>query len=643
MRSATSYFNKTLFRHDLAQYWPLWFVYTAVWLLVLPISLLTRLAQERHVPAELEIARSVLSGALWEGIGFGALFSLLFAMAMFSYLSSPRATLGLHAMPLRREALFVTNFLAGLFCLLSTLVLTFALTGAVMARYGWWNFPTLSRAFAASALLVLFAYPFAVLCMVCTGQILAAPVFYGVGNFLVVGMELLVCDFAGNFLYGHACGPYASLRAFSPLYNLVTRVHVETLLGAGREADAVQIGWRLEGMKWFVIYAVVGVVIAAIALLLHRVRRSELTGSTIAFTPLVPVFKYGVALCSAMALGQLAYYLLFGQHLSSDEYSLPGTVLCMAIFGLLGFYAAEMFVRKSVRVFRRSWKGALGVVLALSALGVTMSFDLTGYERRVPAAGEVRDVYVSFHGSGFNSAEEADIARVIAAHEAIVRHKDENIAAQHGGMPYDGEMVYFFVNYTLSNGTLLSRRYDNVPIRRADLETPGTVTRALNEIYTSRAAIGDRFFGGISGELYETYRDTLRFTGGYCEYYTGSSANRDCTITSTDAQALYYAVLHDIERACAQPQNLFERGNDHYIAHIELYVAYTNEDGKRCDGASYIPVRESMRETAAVLENIYAHADFSGMLSSTETPEVSTAAESVIGGADGPSAVLITP
>ena len=63
-------------------------------------------------------------------------------------------------------------------------------------------------------------------------------------------------------------------------------------------------------------YALAGLVIALIALLLYRTRKSEMTGSTVAFPWAVPVFKYGVAFCTAVSLGQFLYYFLFGQYRS---------------------------------------------------------------------------------------------------------------------------------------------------------------------------------------------------------------------------------------------------------------------------------------------------------------------------------------
>ena len=52
--------------------------------------------------------------------------------------------------------------------------------------------------------------------MMMTGQILAAPVFYFVGNILVPGMEYLLRNFAGNFLYGYSGHTDVALGFLSP-------------------------------------------------------------------------------------------------------------------------------------------------------------------------------------------------------------------------------------------------------------------------------------------------------------------------------------------------------------------------------------------------------------------------------------------
>ena len=45
MQSATSFFNRALFRKNLQRFWPLWFGYTLLWLLILPLTLLNQLVQ----------------------------------------------------------------------------------------------------------------------------------------------------------------------------------------------------------------------------------------------------------------------------------------------------------------------------------------------------------------------------------------------------------------------------------------------------------------------------------------------------------------------------------------------------------------------------------------------------------------------
>ena len=44
MRSATSFFDKALFRSQLKHTWPLWLGYTALWLFLVPVALFSELS-----------------------------------------------------------------------------------------------------------------------------------------------------------------------------------------------------------------------------------------------------------------------------------------------------------------------------------------------------------------------------------------------------------------------------------------------------------------------------------------------------------------------------------------------------------------------------------------------------------------------
>ena len=406
MQSATSFFNRALFRKNLQRFWPLWLGYVLIWLLILPLTLLNRLARASWIshagwPIAKEISHDVLAIGAYGGLAMAAIFGIFFAMAMFSYLTAPRATQGFHSMPVRRETLYATNYLAGLACMVSSIVLAFALAVIAAAGFGVHDLAAFGTACLAAVLAVVFFYSFAVLCMMFTGQILAAPVFYGILNFLAVGMEYLVRNFAGTFLYGYS--GYMAPETFtilSPIWRLAQALSVraapdvDLILSDGTRQIVSSGGFVLYGMEWLGIYTAVGVVFALLGLLVYRKRPSEVSGSIVTVAWARPVFKYGVALCAAFSVGQLVYYLIFGINLTSGEYSLAGTIACMLFAGLLGYFAAEMLLEKSFRVWRKGCVGAVVFSAVLVCFGVGMSLDLTGFEGYVPAAEQVESVSV---------------------------------------------------------------------------------------------------------------------------------------------------------------------------------------------------------------------------------------------------------
>lgn len=202
MRSATSFFDKTLFRSQLKHTWPLWLGYTALWLFLVPVMLFSELSAYQGSYSAADASRLLLNTGVRGGVFISFVFGLFFAMLAFSHLTQSRATNGFHALPVRRETIFLTAYLTGLFCQVSSILVTFLLGAAVSAplHLSFWG--VTGAAMGSAMLEAVFFYSFAALCMMMTGQILAAPVFYFVGNILVPGMEYLLRNFAGNFLYG---------------------------------------------------------------------------------------------------------------------------------------------------------------------------------------------------------------------------------------------------------------------------------------------------------------------------------------------------------------------------------------------------------------------------------------------------------
>ena len=591
MRSATSFFDKTLFRSQLKHTWPLWLGYTALWLFLVPVALFSELSAYQGSYSTADASGLLLNAGVRGGVFISFFFGLFFAMLSFSHLTQSRATNGYHALPVRRETIFMTAYLTGLFCQLSTILVTFLLGAAVSAplHLSFWS--VTGAAMGSAMLEAVFFYSFAVLCMMMTGQILAAPVFYFVGNILVPGMEYLLRDFAGNFLFGYSGHTGITLDFLSPpiyMYTEVDIASIETCESGSYYVTAYALEHR--SLMILAAYALAGLVIALIALLLYRTRKSEMTGSTVAFPWATPIFKYGVAFCTAVSLGQFLYYFLFGQYRSSGSDSLPGTILCMAAAGLVGYFVAEMLIKKSFRVFRAGAKGAAIVSLALVLLGVAMSFDLTGYEKHVPDESEIESAFYTFSGMTNVTTDDADtIRRLTAAHQAIVKNRNEQVRIADASdadtlsqSDYDDiEPFSLRLTYYLKDGSQLSRSY-SLYLRRSDLTVPSSATARVNALYMCRESVLCRVLG--YGYGYEHLGDTPRFLDSYCYYYDENSNTKDYALTAAQAGQVYAALMQDVQDSDNGGSDIFAVQEYQYDSSIsfslELYFESTNEKGR---------------------------------------------------------------
>ena len=609
MPSATSFFNKTLFRNQVQRTWPLWLGYTLVWLFIVPVTLFTESsARQGHYDAS-DAADFLLNTGARGGIFMAFGFGLLFAMLSFSYLTKGRATNGYHALPVRRETLFATTYCTGLFCQIVSILLAFLLGTAVASPFHLSFTSVTGAAMLAAMLETVFYYSFAVLCVMMTGQMLAAPAFYVIGSFLAVAMESLVRSFAGNFLFGYAASGTVQLGFLSPLYWMLRQLDISydyTYVETSGDILSSNPQLASGSLTMLIAYALAGLAIAVIAMLLYRTRKSELTGSTVAFSWAAPVFKYGVAFCTAIAIGQMLYYFLFGQYQASGSYSLPGTIVCMVAAGLAGYYIAEMLIRKSFNVFRAGAKGAAVVAGILVLFGIAMTFDLTGYESRVPNESEVESVSYSFGGKTQVATEDPDTIRyLLAAHRAIVDNKDDQLRRVNGPVPIDTDSntgrVEFSLEFTyyLENGMQLKRSYI-VYLSEDELSDPASVTGRMNALYMCPESAKRR----ILGYNYDDISNALNILDSYCSYY-GESGTVDYSLTAEQAQKVYDALLQDAENVGGSSGNIFtvqEYASGGITYSLELYFETVNENGRPVVASLYTDVNGNTPHTLETLD-----------------------------------------
>ena len=533
MRCGTSFYNGTLGKQLTLRFWPLIALYSVIWAIVLPISGLNymRSGYIGGWATDIEYLFRALATPMT------IVFGVLAAMAVCSHLYTTRSCNFTAALPPKRTALFATHYLTGLLWLVvpvavMTLMASFLAIGCSLSGF--------ASGLALVCMQTLFFYSFAVLCGMLTGHLLAMPVFYGIFNGLVGGLWYLLTLLFREFYFGYP-GSLVAVPAwvewFTPAWQLFSYGSPDARYGMSA------------------VYAGVGIVFALAAWLLYVKRPMERAGDVVIWAGLRPVFRYGVALCSGLALGSLTRLVL-----GLDELGLAVSVM---LWGVAGCFVGQMFLSKSVRVLRY-WKGAGAIACACAALFLVMKLDLTGYETQVPEADEVVSVTISGldsypvdTASNFHDIQTQDpqaISLITQLHQALVDQRNTFNG-------YYDNSTRFDVTYTLADGTRLTRSY-TVYVNEVDLDRAGTVTQLAHQL------VNDSKLMLLSYEFHELEANGYRPTGG--TFYLTSDTGNTSTghdLSTSEAQSLYQAIVQDIQEGNL-PRTLFYGYGD---VHIDLY------------------------------------------------------------------------
>ena len=484
MRSRTSFFNPTVFWKTVKRFWPLWAGYLAFWVLILPLSILSD--RMDYYRSALSVTSLILNSGVYGSVIGGGPMAVVTAMAVWSFLYSARSAHGMACLPLRRECLWCSAMLGGLAPVLAVHALVALLTGLAGAVTGTAAEPALQW-FGLMSLNYLFFYGFACLCAQLTGNIIILPVLYGVLNFLAVGVDLLIRGVFAQFVYGlDPVNLGLASRYLSPAVAMVTEVQAEAVY-----ADHAVTGYRVTGWEIPWIYAAVGLVLLAGSLLLFRRRRMESAGDVVAVPALKPVFRWCMALGCGLVLSSLLYAIFWYSN-GLTAYAKSGAFLFTLVFLLvgafLGWFIAEMLLRKSFRVFRGGrWRGLGLVCLVILAAMLGMRFDLFGVERRVPAASQVVQAEVRSNGGAALLKTEEGVEQVRALHQAILADRGYN-----EGDNYDESWgsMYCYITYQLKNGAWVRRNYE----LRYPMDDPRSrgETGLVQDLMNSPEAVAER-------------------------------------------------------------------------------------------------------------------------------------------------------
>ena len=533
MRCGTSFYNGTLGKQLTARFWPLAALYTLVLAILLPLRGLTVQVMSHATEAEY-YAVSEAKAVFYILTPWGALLAGgIAAMVVCSHLYSTRSANFTAALGPKRTALFFTHYLTGLlwlvvpFLLMGFSTLAIYLTKVPNSTDLVWQ--VFGSGIAVGTVALVLFYSFGVLCGMLTGHLLALPVFYLTFNFLVAGVWYLLTLLFQTFYYGYP-GSLTQVPAW-----------VLWLSPALRMSQGLMLIPEKLDVVTFVVYGVVGVVMALVAWLLYVKRPMERAGDVVAWAGLRPVFRYGVALCAGLALGSLTRLVL-----SLGELGLAVSVL---LWGVVGCFVAQMLLTKSVRVLRY-WKGAVAVAVTFAALFVVMALDLTGYETRVPDGEQVASVEIGQLYSypsdsvgylrGAKSTDPQTIQLAIQLHQLLV---DQPVDASTFDSRFEDRLQRMDLTYTLTDGTRLSRFYF-VPLLERDIDREGSTTYLTNQLINRPDLLLDAY---RLDEVEKLEAQGYRLRSGYVEGMREDFSGSYISLSADEARTVYLALLQDIQ------------------------------------------------------------------------------------------------
>lgn len=422
MRSKTSWFDKTIFKKDLTRFAPLMGLYALC--LLAGAALIAADSGETFF-----YAPNLMQCLNWVMPIVNLCYAPVVAALLFGDLCGSRMCNAIHALPLRRETLFFSHIAAGLcYSVLPGLLFTLVYIPMLLStcfQHAWVLAPLW---LAGCTLQFVLFFGIAVLCVFLTGNRAAMLMLYAFLNACSYLVFFLVDSFYTPMLYGVITPDHLAIL-LCPVALMTTNDNAPAEFDAysaikaqfrGRESEMVA-HFRLNGGAWatLALCGLVGLVLMALALVLYRRRQLECAGDALAVRFLKPVLPVlgGVL---GLFLGRIMLDIL-----GLDDIGSALMVVMLLLALVVGWFAAEMFLARSTRVFRgRSFLGMGALVACLAVSLVLTHFDVLAIDERIPDTQDIASV-TFWSGGEITLEDPEEIETLRELHRLILEDRME--------------------------------------------------------------------------------------------------------------------------------------------------------------------------------------------------------------------------
>lgn len=310
------------------------------------------------------------------------LTALILGLSGFSYLDSKSKVDFYHSIPVKREKLFITNYINGILMLAVPYAVSMALAVLVGISNGvdgakLWQ--VAGAAYLLHLTYFILMYTTVVIAVMMTGNLVVAFLGCMVFSFYVPLAVNIIQGYFGTFFDTYVW--YAG----SKFVENGTRISpvLEYMYQFSRYVDGESI-WAAAAAA-----LAVSAVLAVLGCVLYRKRPSEAAGKAMAFAVSRPVIRILITLLSAMSLG-----VFFWSMRESTGWAVFG-VLCGAAISHCVIEIIYHFDFK--KLFANKTQLIVCTLVSLAVLFI-FRYDVIGYDRYLPNAGDVRGAAVEVTG-----------------------------------------------------------------------------------------------------------------------------------------------------------------------------------------------------------------------------------------------------
>lgn len=403
--------------------------------------------------------------------------ALICGMSSFSYLNSRSKVDFYHSIPVKREKMFITNYLNGIlmlaipYAVALMLAVVIAVSNGVSGAELW---PLAFSGYGLTMVYYILMYSLVVVAAMMTGNLVVGVLGAVVLCFYIPSVVLLAGLYLTTFFQTYMSFQYEdimnSVGRFSPVVEYIYQVGMHGTDGVPATA---------------VIVAVAGsILLAVIGCLLYQKRPSEAAGRAMAFGSSRPVIRILITIFSALGFGLFFWAM---------RYTTGWAVFGILCGGIIAHCVIEIIYHFDFKKLFSN-KLQLAVCLAVSLLVMlTFRYDWIGYDRYLPDSGKVKEAAIDMNilnnwvsygeakprkdegyewdsiGSEryiFEHMKETDVDTILAIAQEGIRQQDNSDTfwgrGYYGQTGEDEILSSVDIQYTLNSGRKVYRTYQVV-------------------------------------------------------------------------------------------------------------------------------------------------------------------------------------